>query len=446
FELLDLRLEDYLDFSMIDPVYHVYLEDGRDFPLPRDVDECEEVVSRISPQDVEGYRRYCEDMSKIFDVYLAFLEHPMPELRKVTKMSTLAKMAANKELIPAMPLNLKLGMRNMDKCIRGYFKDPHMQLMFGWENMYAGLPAHRCTGLFTMMAYMGRMGYYYPKGGMISIPSSLKNIAVDFGAEIRLNSPVESLMIKDGKAQGVRLRDGETLTSKAVISNTHSRYTYLKLVGEQNLPGWAARTVKRQPCSIPAPIFHMGLSERLEDVKAHMSLAATPRRQFDGIWNDFYDQGLLYRPADGAYLIIDPTFDDPGLAPPGKQVISVIYIAPYQLKYHDWDDIADEWAWEVISFLDRRIYPGLKDKVEWMDSVPPTELERRLNVAEGAFFGLEMSLGNMGPFRPNYRSRLVEKMYLAGQCTNPGLGVPGAMISGIATSSIIMNDWTERLR
>ena len=189
----------------------------------------------------------------------------------------------------------------------------------------------------------------------------------------------------------------------------------------------------------------MGLKERIDGVKAHMSLLATPRRQFDGIWNDFFDRGLLYRPSDGNYMIMDPTFDDPGMAPPGKQVISVIYIAPYQLKYHDWDDIADEWAWEVISYLDQRIYPGLKDQVEWMDSVPPKELERRLNVAEGAFFGLEMNLSNMGPFRPNYRSGLVKRLYLAGQCTNPGLGVPGAMISGVATSGILMNDWTKRL-
>jgi hypothetical protein len=55
----------------------------------------------------------------------------------------------------------------------------------------------------------------------------------------------------------------------------------------------------------------------MDGVKAHVALLATPRRQFDGVWNDFYDRGLLYRPSDGSYMIIDPTFDDPGLAPPG---------------------------------------------------------------------------------------------------------------------------------
>ena len=73
----------------------------------------------------------------------------------------------------------------------------------------------------------------------------------------------------------------------------------------------------------------------------------------------------------------------------------------------------------------------------------PVELERRLRLPDGAFFGLEMSGSNMGPFRPNYRSRSIEGLYLAGQCTNPGGGVPLVMLSGIAASSLIVNDWPE---
>ena len=64
FELLDLRLEDYLQWDLIDPVYHVYLGDGSDIALPRDLDEMAQVVKQMAPQDVDGYRRYCRDMEK----------------------------------------------------------------------------------------------------------------------------------------------------------------------------------------------------------------------------------------------------------------------------------------------------------------------------------------------------------------------------------------------
>ena len=47
------------------------------------------------------------------------------------------------------------------------------------------------------------------------------------------------------------------------------------------------------------------------------------RRKFDDFWNEFYDTGLLYRPDDGPMFISNPNFDDPRLAPAGKDCLSV---------------------------------------------------------------------------------------------------------------------------
>ena len=443
FELLGLRLEDYLDFRLIDPVYDTVLDDGERVLLPRDIDEMAEVVNSISPKDVAGYYRYCDDMKKIYDVYLSAMEVPMPPLKDVTRPSFLARMAARKEQFPALPVNLWLATRSLDRVVDSYFSDERVRLIFGWENLFAALPAHRCTGLLSNITYMGRMGYHYPKGGMIAIPKALRKITERFGGEVRLNTLVDRILVKDGKATGVRVAGGEEISAKVVISNVHSRTTYLDLIGSEHLPYTVRRAVKRQPCSIPAPTFYMGLSEKMDSVRAHMTVLLTGRKKFDNLFPEFYDKGLLYRPDDGAFLISCASHGDPDLAPEGKQVLSVIYIAPYKLKYHRWDDIADEWAWECVDTLERRAFPGLSANVEWMDSVTPVELERRLRLPEGAFFGLEMSGPNMGPFRPNYRSRAIDNLYLTGQCTNPGGGVPLVMISGIAASSLIVNDWPK---
>ena len=443
FELLDLRLEDYLDFRLIDPVYDTILDDGTRALLPRDIDEMAEVVRSIAPGDVDGYYRYCHDMQKIFDFYLSALSVPMPDLQHVSKLSHLVKLVARKEQLPALPVNLRLASRTLDKVVNSYFSDDRIRLIFGWENLYAALPAHRCTGLLSNVTYMGRMGYYYPKGGMISIPKAIRRIMEKFGGEVRLDSPVEKIIIRDGRARGVRLAGGDEISAKVVLSNVHSRGTYLELVGPENLSYAVRRAVRRQPCSIPAPTFYLGLSEKLDSVRAHFTVLLTDRNKFDNIWHEYYDKGILYRPDDGAFLVSCASHDDPDLAPPGKQVLSAIYIAPYELKYHEWDDIADEWAWDCVDSLEKRAFPGLRSKVEWIDSVTPVELERRLMLPEGAFFGLEMSGSSMGPFRPNHRSRSVEGLYLAGQCTNPGGGVPLVMISGIAASSLIVNDWPD---
>jgi len=444
FELIDRRLEDYVDFKLLDPVYDIVIERDERYVLPRDFDAMEEVVRQINPGDVDGYRRYCRDARAVFDAQKAGLEFPMPALEDVYSFKTLWKTlkAASAKALPALPVVARMAPRNMDRVIRSYFKDERLQLIFGWENLYAALPAHRANGMFSLMTYLGHEGYYYPKGGMIAIPQAMAKICGEYGAEVRLKSPVKRIVVRNGKAVGVEMATGEVLESKVVISNAHSRVTYLNLVGVENLPSWAVKTVRRQPCSIPAPTFYLNLKEKV-GARAHFTILLNKRRKFDDLWWEFYDRGLLYRADDGPMMVSVPSYSDEGLAPEGKDTLSAIYIAPYKLKYYKWDEIATDWAWELAHSIERRAFPGLTSKIESIESVPPTRLERTLNVPEGAFFGLEMNGTNMGPFRPRYRSGLVDNLYLTGQCTNPGGGVPMVMTSGIIMSSILMQRWNR---
>lgn len=443
FDLLEMRLEDHIDLQVIDPVYDAVLGDGSRYMLPRSLDDMEEVVRSIEPGDVDGYRRWCRDMDKVYRAYLKVNEATPRSLEGVLSLERLVRMGAGATQMAAIPTALKHGTTNLEKLIDGYFNNPHLRILFGWENLYAALPPTRCLGLFSLMTYFGRMGYYYPKGGMVAIPEALDRIMQSFGAEIRYNSPVTKILVQNGKVRGVRLEDGEEIEAKAVISNVHSRATYGGLIGAENLPGFVVKSVRNQPCSIPAPTFYLGLSEKLENLRSHMTVILPDKACFDGIWGNFYDRGLLYRPQDGGYLVTCSSNDDPALAPAGKQVLSVLYVAPYRLQYYDWDKVGEEWVWSCVDDIEKRAFPGLRSKVEWMDSVTPKEMERRLRLPEGAFFGLEMSATNMGPFRPNWRSRFVRGLYLAGQCTNPGGGVPLVMLSGIHASSALVKDWKK---
>jgi phytoene desaturase len=442
FQMVERNLEDYLDFRLIDPVYDIVLEGGERYVLPRDFDAMADVVNSINPADVPNYRRYNADMKKLQDMMMAMGNSKMPALKDFFKPLSLARMGMHKEMLAALPVAARLATHNMDNRIRSYFQDDRLQLIFGWENLYAGLPSHRCNGLFTSMTYMGHDGYYYPKGGMIAIPQAMAKIAGEYGAEIRLNTTVEKIVIENGKAVGVKLAGGEELRSKAVISNAHSRITYLELVGEENIPAWAAKTVRRQPCSIPAPTYYLNAKEKV-GIRAHFTVLLNHRRKFDDLWNEFYDTGLLYRPDDGPQLISNPNFDDEDMAPAGADCISSIFIAPPKLKYYDWDDIRMSYTRELAESLERRAFPGLMSKVERMEAATPLDFERTLRVAEGAFFGLEMNGANLGPFRPNYKSMLVDNLYLTGQCTNPGGGVPLVMTSGIITSALLARAWKK---
>ncbi len=56
-----------------------------------------------------------------------------------------------------------------------------------------------------------------------------------------MNSTVTSVMVRNGRAQGVVLADGGEISSRMVVSNINPKMLYLDLIGEENLP-WLTRS------------------------------------------------------------------------------------------------------------------------------------------------------------------------------------------------------------
>lgn len=457
FELLDKRMEDYLELYSMDPVYQLKLGEAGDYVLPKSFDAMEEMISRISPADVANLRRFCEDANNLTNLIHSVFSNPLPDIHKFKDLSVWAEIAAKGEgFAPVLQMSVRMMTNNLDKFVQKYFKDPRVQYMLGWEAYMAGVRTNRARGGFGFGAYITRECSYFVKNGMIAIPLALKSIAEEYGAEVRLCAEAERVIIENGEAKGVKIKQRgenppatETLTARAVISNAHSRLTYQRLVGPENLPGWASRAVFRQPTSMPVPSIFLGLSEKLDSIKAHLGVAMDLKfeegdlwsRQLMNLWTNYCDRGTLYPPMEGFYFFSSGSLDDPFYAPQGKQLMTIHYMGPYKLENHDWDDIKEDWGWEVINYMDKRYFPGLADRIEWMDHATPVDFEHRLSLPEGGVYGLPlMNISSMGPFRPRHRSNLIKRLYLAGQCTNPGGSVPMVMISGMTTSSLVMND------
>jgi phytoene dehydrogenase-like protein len=84
-------------------------------------------------------------------------------------------------------------------------------------------------------------GASVPKGGMHAYYHSIIRCAIAHGAVVRTCCPVDEIIIREGRAVGVRLRDtaawGEkTLwANKAVVSGIDIQQTFLKLIGAQHV-------------------------------------------------------------------------------------------------------------------------------------------------------------------------------------------------------------------
>src|SRR5207302_9166545 len=84
----------------------------------------------------------------------------------------------------------------------------------------------------------------YVKGGMGALSNAIAAAAKERGAEIKTDAPVSRIVVKDGCATGVALKDGSEYHAGRVISCLDANLTFLRLVDAKELPAEFVESVK----------------------------------------------------------------------------------------------------------------------------------------------------------------------------------------------------------
>jgi len=105
-----------------------------------------------------------------------------------------------------------------------------------WEGV--AIPAAACVMLLTL-PNCGAISL--PRGGLHGYFHAIHRCAVAHGAVVRTCSPVDEIIVDDGRAVGVRLRENaapggkKVWANKTVISAVDHQQTFLKMLGPQHL-------------------------------------------------------------------------------------------------------------------------------------------------------------------------------------------------------------------
>ncbi len=70
-----------------------------------------------------------------------------------------------------------------------------------------------------LIAHVEREGVWLIEGGMRKLADALAALVRRQGGDIRCNAPVAEIVLREGRAEAVRLASGETLQADAVICN-----------------------------------------------------------------------------------------------------------------------------------------------------------------------------------------------------------------------------------
>jgi phytoene dehydrogenase-like protein len=255
----------------------------------------------------------------------------------------------------------------------------------------------------------------FARGGMGAVTRALRSAAEAAGASVRVEAPVERVLVEDGAAAGIVLEGGDEVRTRAVVSNADPLRT-AALAGVEPPGGW------RQAGPV---VKVMLLLDGLPDFPAWPG---------ENAWRGAIDIGYTLddleraaadaragRPAEAPWIeAASQTTVDPTLAPDGKHVLSLFC----QCFPPDADAAAAADA-AIARFA--LACPELPDRIVERLALGPRELEARFGITGGHIFHGEMLPGQLLENRIDRRAfGGIERLYLGGSGAHPGGAVTGA--------------------
>jgi phytoene dehydrogenase-like protein len=259
-------------------------------------------------------------------------------------------------------------------------------------------------------------------------------VAKQAGAEIRSNTEVIEVRVKDGAATSVVLSTGEEISAKAIISNADPKRTLLKLVDPTHLtPDFV---MKLQHYRTPGTVakVNLALSSLPKFTALNGSTDALSGRIHIGPEIDYleraFDEAKYGNFSRQPYLeIAIPSLTDPSLAPPGKHVMSIyVQYAPFKLKNSEWESQRVALGDTVVKTI-AQYAPNLPELILTHQIITPQDLEDTYGLTGGHIFHGELALDQFFTMRPlldwaRYRTP-IQNLYLCGSGTHPGAGLTG---------------------
>src|SRR5438034_37076 len=308
------------------------------------------------------------------------------------------------------------------------------------------------TAYVLLHHYMGEIdgafrSWGLSRGGTGAISNAIADAAREAGAEIRTETPIAKIILKNGQAKGVALANGDEIYADVISSSVDPRLTFMKMVGREHLPTDFVEDIQRYKFRGSSGKVNLAL-DALPNFKSmpgagpHLrgAVSISPSVEY---MERAYDDAKYGRFSRRPYIdMVIPTLTDPSVAPPGKHVMSCfVQYAPYNLKEGNWDEKREEFGDTVIDTIAEHA-PNIKDIILHRQVLTPLDLEREFGLTEGNIFQGELTLEQLFFLRPapgwaQYRSP-IKNLYMCGSATHPGGGIMGA--SGRNAAMMILKD------
>lgn len=425
----------------------VFMEGGDYLGMFRDHDANRREFARHSKRDAEAYDRYSRDVLRhcrfIRPTLLRTPADPSSfRPRDISELAWLGKQVFGMSE-RQMEDTIRFWTMSISDFLDGYFEHPVIKAYLAVSAIIGTAlgPMSPGSAYVLLHHYMGDVdgnvgAWGFARGGMGSITKALAASLKAKGGEIRTGSGVEQILVKDGRAVGVALANGDEVMGKRIVSNMDVKRTFLKHVDERELPSSFVKRVKafkirgssgKLNIALDRAPHFPALPEGAPNIRGDLHFTDS----IEKMERAYDDWKAGHFSADPFQDMMIPTMIDPTMTPPGKHFMSCfVQYAPPKIEGNDWTDAdRDAFGTTCIDQIEKYA-PGFKDSILHVEVRTPRELEAEVGLTEGNIFQGELTFDQLLFNRPvpgyaQYRSP-IKDLWICGSSTHPGGGVMGA--------------------
>jgi all-trans-retinol 13,14-reductase len=398
-----------LDWRRMD---HRFQDASGRFDVPRGWDAYVMQLAARFPADREGVLRALADIRTI---HAAMYSEAPPRSGVPGAPRTVAGML---RFARSHPLAVQWMQRPFAEFLRERVRDPAAR------QAIAALAGYVTDdlGKATVASMVPLFGYYlhggfYPAGGSGRLAQVLVEAIESRGGRVRLKTAVDRIVVEGGRARGVRLASGGTLSAPAVVLNADFLAATRHLVDSELWPRAFRDELSAMRPACSAIGVHLGVRGTFDDARPIIHVSG---------------------PQGGAGIVI-PSLVDPTAAPAGYSTVEILRLVSHA-EARDWTgDIAPAGAdalRETPAYLERKraacdalvraaeqALPGLASRIVYRADATPVTFLRYDWSSAGAIYGCDGAARSVTAKSP------IAGLVFAGAATH-GAGVEAVMISG----------------
>jgi phytoene desaturase len=381
-------LADELELLRVEPVTRYAFADGSTVELSADLPRALAALEAWSPGAGGDWMRFLGTCAAMWPAGERFLAGPPPWPPRPEPRPD-----------PRDALRVKPWW-TLRALARAHARDQRLQTIIERFATYAGADPRRAPAALALAGYVEHaFGAWHPRGGLHELVRALVRRLDGLGGELRLSTPAERIVVRDGRARGVATSAG-TIAADAVVAALD------EAIVRRDLLGVPARPRDR---SLSGLALLLGLRGRTAGSVHH-------RIDFPADYDAELDDLFVHRRRvrDPTVYVSAPGVTDPSDAPPRSEAWFALVNAPAVGATGDWERATD-------ALLDRL---GVRDRLLEVIVRTPADLERETGALDGAIYGAAPH-GRLGALRRSgHRVRGVRGLWLAGGTVHPGGGLP----------------------